>query len=118
MAGTSWVARRFPVRLGRAASSDLRLEEEGVWEQHLDLELDREGFSLRIHPNALVRVNGQPSDGTRLRNGDILELGVVRLQFWIGEVRQSRLRFGEAMCWGIITAVFLAQLAVLYWLVR
>ena len=39
-AGTEWVARRFPVRIGRASNSDLRLEDDGVWEEHLYLELD------------------------------------------------------------------------------
>ena len=83
MAGTQWVARRFPVQIGRAANSGLRLEENGVWDEHAQLNLDRlEGFLLKAHPNALVTVNNQPVQTVRLRNGDSIALGAVRLQFW------------------------------------
>ena len=37
-AGTAWVARRFPVRIGRSAGADLQLEESGVWDEHLQLD--------------------------------------------------------------------------------
>ena len=118
MAGASWAARRFPVRVGRSSNSDLRLEEDGIWEHHLLLELDREGFAIKVQPNALVRINGQPSAGARLRNGDTIELGIVRLQFWLGDVRQNRLQLREIVSWGAIAAVTLGQLAIMYWLLR
>ena len=45
-AGALWVARRFPVHVGRAADNDLQLEEDGVWDEHLQLDFDpAEGFS-------------------------------------------------------------------------
>ena len=37
MAGTEQVARRFPFRIGRSAEADLRLEDDGVWDDHLEL---------------------------------------------------------------------------------
>ena len=118
MAGASWAARRFPVRVGRSSNSDLRLEEDGIWEQHLLLELDREGFAIKVQPNALVRINGQPSAGARLHNGDTIELGIVRLQFWLGDVRQNGLQLREIVSWGAIAVVTLGQLAIMYWLLR
>jgi predicted component of type VI protein secretion system len=118
MVGALWVARRFPVRIGRAAASDLRLEADGVWDQHLVLDLGREGFSLRVQPNALARVNGQPVAESRLRNGDTIELGGVRLQFWLSPVRQRSLWLQEALSWGAILAVSLGQIGLLYWIIR
>ena len=35
-AGTRTVARHFPFRIGRAAGNELQLEDDGVWDQHLD----------------------------------------------------------------------------------
>ena len=119
MAGTSWVARRFPVRIGRAQSSELRLEEPGVWEEHLLVQPDAAlGFLLRTQSKALARVNGQPVEQTLLRNGDVIELGSVSLQFWLAPARQSRLRFGEFLVWGAIIAVTLGQISLLYWLLK
>lgn len=118
MAGASWAVRRFPVRVGRSSNSDLRLEEDGVWDQHLLLELEQEGFAIKVQPNALVRINGQPFVGAHLHNGDTIELGIVRLQFWLGDVRQSRLQLREIVSWGAIAVVTLGQLAIMYWLLR
>jgi hypothetical protein len=119
MAGTLWVARRFPLGIGRGAACGLRLDDAGVWDQHLILELDRTaGFSIKTAPNALVRVNGQASSETLLRNGDTIEVGAVQIQFWLGPVRQGRQYLREALSWGAITAAVLGQIAVLYWLLE
>ena len=116
-AGTTWMARRFPVRIGRAPKADLRLVEEGVWDEHLLLEFHRrEGFVLRTQPGALVSVNGEPIQSAVLRNGDRIDLGAVQLQFWLGETRQSGLRLAEALAWLVILGVTAAQFGLLYWL--
>jgi len=50
-AGTTWAARRFPVRIGRSPSADLQLEEPGVWDHHLQLDFKRgTGFILSAQP--------------------------------------------------------------------
>ena len=119
MAGTRWVARRFPVRIGRAFGNDLQLEEGGVWDEHLQvLYHPREGFTLKACPDALVTVNHQPAQVVRLRNGDLLEFGSVRMQFWLAETRQRGLRFRECLVWLLIALVSLGQIAVVYWLLR
>jgi len=118
MAGATWVARRFPVRIGRSAEADLRLEEAGIWDQHLAIHLNRGEFLLGVESNALARVNGQPFTETRLRNGDTIELGVVRLQFGLSPVSQKSLWPREALSWGAVAAVFLAQIGMLYWLLK
>ena len=118
-AGTIWVARRFPVRIGRSATANLRLEEDGVWEQHLLIEFKRgEGYLLATQGEALASVNGEPVGQTLLHNGDYITVGSVEFQFWLGEVRQSGLGLRETVTWLAIGAVWLGQFALIYWLVR
>ncbi len=118
-AGTSWVARHFPVRVGRASGSELQIEEPGVWDQHLSVEpVDAKGFLLKPRSQALVRVNGESVQETWLRNGDIIEFGSVRVQFWLAPAQQRRLPLGEWATWMAIVLMTLSQIALLYWLVR
>lgn len=118
-AGAAWVARRFPVRIGRATSAHLQLEEEGVWDEHLHLDFKpREGFVLSHVPNALATVNGEPVEATTLRNGDIVGLGALKLQFWLAPIRQRGLWFREWLTWISIAAISLGQIAIIYFLLR
>ncbi len=118
-AGTVWEARRFPVRIGRSAGADLRLEEAGVWDDHLRLGFDRsEGIVLNAQADALAFVNGQPARQTVLRNGDVIEIGSLKMQFWLSETRQTGLRFREGITWASIAAICLGQVGLIYWLLR
>ncbi len=118
-AGAVYVARRFPVRIGRAAAAHLRLEEDGVWDQHLQLDLNRaDGFHLSTQSGALATVNGAPLAPTPLRNGDTFEIGSLKVQFWLSETRQRGLRLREWLTWGAIAAISLGQVAVIYLLLR
>jgi hypothetical protein len=114
-AGTTWGARRFPVRVGRSTAADLQLEEEGVWDQHLRLDFHpAEGITLTAQPNAFVTVNGHPLQQTVLRNGDIITFGSQRVQFWLSETRQRGLRFREGLTWVAIAAISLGQVGLIY----
>ena len=116
-AGVCWAARRLPVRIGRSPASDLQLDEEGVWDQHLRVDLKpRDGFYVTAQPNALASVNCQAVRQARLRNGDCVEIGGLKLRFWLGQTRQAGLRFREFLTWAAITAVCLGQIALIYWL--
>jgi pSer/pThr/pTyr-binding forkhead associated (FHA) protein len=118
MAGASFDARRFPVRVGRSAQADLRLEDEGVWDRHLRLEFNRdEGVVLHAEPNALATVNGQPLQAGPLRNGDLIQIGSATLQFWLAEARQTALGLREMLTWLGIAAVCLGQIALIYWVI-
>ena len=118
-AGAAWVARRFPVRIGRSAAADLQLEEGGVWDQHLQLDLNpAEGVILSAQSNALAAVNGQAVDRTVLRNGDAIDIGSVRLQFWLTETCQTGLRFREGLTWAAIAAISIGQVGLIYWMLR
>ena len=118
MAGTSWSARLFPVQIGRAASCDVCCDEDGVWPEHLEISLrSAEGFFASVPANVLASVNGtMVSEETRLRNGDVLELGAVKILFGLAPTRQRSLRWREALTWVALAALCLGQVAVIYWL--
>jgi pSer/pThr/pTyr-binding forkhead associated (FHA) protein len=116
-AGSSWETRRFPVRIGRSAGCDLQVEEAGVWDDHLKIALEPgEGFIVETHTDAFASINGQPIQRAALRNGDTLEMGSVKLQFWLSEARQRGQTFRETFVWSVISLVCLAQIALVYWL--
>src|SRR3954468_11504418 len=100
-AGTSSVARRFPVRIGRSADCDIQLEEPGVWDEHLQLDLKRgEGFILKTCGAALAAVNSRSAtEPVLLRNGDRIDLGAARLQFWLAPPRQKGFALREWLIW-------------------
>jgi pSer/pThr/pTyr-binding forkhead associated (FHA) protein len=115
-AGTICPLWQFPAHIGRARAAALTLNDAGVWDQHLTIECDGgEGFSAALQPDALATINGQPFTRQRLRNGDVLELGAVKLRFWIAASTQHGLRWREAALWlGLLS--FLALQAGLLWL--
>ena len=118
-AGTAYVARRFPVRIGRAPGASLQVEEDGVWDEHLQLNFNpADGFRLSSHPNALATVNGQPIKETLLHNGDTVEIGSLKMQFWLSETRQRGLRLREGLTWAAISAISLGQIGIIYLLLR
>ena len=118
-AGGSWIPRRFPVRIGRAPTADLQFEEPGVWDNHLQINLDpNEGFIATGASGALTTLNGHPFERMVLRNGDLLELGAVKIQFWLAESRQAGLRLRESLTWFAIAAISLGQVCLIYWLLK
>ncbi len=115
MAGVTWTARHFPVHVGRAHSNDLCLPDPGVWDEHFTLNFDaHEGLVLTALTEALVTVNQQPVREIRLRNGDSIESGSVRLRFWIANPVQRSLRLHEAFIWLLIAGITFGQLVIIY----
>jgi predicted component of type VI protein secretion system len=119
MAGTEKVARHFPFQIGRAASADLRLEDDGVWDRHLELTfVSAEGFVLTAHPDAIAAIDGQRFQRAVLRNGDAIEIGALKIRFWLSDTRQAGLRFWESLTWIACALVLAAELALIYGLIR
>lgn len=118
-AGAAWVARRFPVQIGRSAGAQLRLEDEGIWDRHLELQFDDgSGLVLRTQGEALAMINGAPVREAVLRSGDIIDIGSAKLLFSMSETRQKALAVREVMCWLLVGAVLMSQVVLLYWLLR
>lgn len=109
-AGRRWAVRRFPFRVGREATADGPLAEDGVWEGHFELRRKKdEGWSLYSRPDALTRVNGKAETECRLRNGDTIGVGAVELRFWLASVSQTSLRWREWATWCGLAALVLLQ---------
>lgn len=118
-AGTQAVARHFPFRIGRAVANDLQLDDDGIWDQHLNLEFQKEeGFKLATSPNALATVNNEPVQSKILRNGDTIAIGSAKLQFWLATAGQRGLRLREGFVWSLLIFVTIGQFILLYWLIR
>jgi pSer/pThr/pTyr-binding forkhead associated (FHA) protein len=116
-AGTAWVARRFPVRAGRAPDNDLRLEAPGVYDRHFEVDVTSgQTLELSVLEPALVNVNAQPVTRCNLRHGDLVEAGAVRLRFWLAPTRQARLWSSQAGVWIAWILVLVAQFVLLRWL--
>ncbi len=114
-AGTATLARRFPFVVGRNSTADLCLEQDGIWDRHLELHLQiPDGFLLKAHPRALTSVNGQPVQQAFLRNGDLIEVGPLKIQFWLSETRQRGLRTREFLTWFALTALCAGQIVLIY----
>ena len=118
-AGTDSVARRFPFHIGRSSAADLCLEEDGIWDQHLELDLIiPDGFVLSAQPNALATVNGQQVQQIILRNGDLIGIGSLKMRFWLSETRQTGLRFREGLTWCVLGLLSAGQVCLIYWLLK
>ena len=114
-AGAVVATGRFPFLVGRNHTAHLRLEEDGVWDRHLELDLRMpQGFMLTVQPEARATVNGQPVQQAVLRNGDLIAMGPVNIQFWLSETRQSELRAREWLTWAALAALCAGQLALIY----
>jgi hypothetical protein len=53
-----------------------------------------------------------------MRNGDLVEIGSLKLQFWLARTRQMGLGFREWLTWAGIVVISLGQVALVYWLLR
>jgi hypothetical protein len=117
-AGTDWVARRFPVRLGRSAACEVCVEDDGVWDQHAEISLRRaEGFVVRVQGDALAAVNGHSVQEAVLRNGDVIELGAARIRFALSPTRQRSLRLREILTWLALAGLCVGEAALIYFLI-
>jgi len=115
MAGAEITARRFPFHIGRSSDANFQLPEDGVWDRHLELTMEPDaGYVITAQPNALTSVNGEQVQRAVLRNGDVVEIGVVKIRFWLGAVRQYGLRFRESLLWLAFAAIAAVQIALIY----
>lgn len=119
MAGHECVARRLPFQVGRGTGAGLRLEDPGVWDQHLIIKLV-EGSQLQIETQqgAVASVNGEAFEKRALRNGDLIQVGAVQLRFGFCATRQKSLLGRELLVWAGLAGISLGQVALIYWLLR
>ena len=118
-AGSEIVARRFPFLVGRGAEADLRLDDAGVWESHLEIDFQPgEGFVFAAQENSMVLLNHERIEKGLLRAGDLIQLGSAQVRFWLAPVRRNSTRFREALTWTALAAIFGLQTGLICWLLR
>ena len=106
--------QEFPAIIGRSPQADVSLTASGVWDQHLTIDLDRtQGFLLRTCDGALTSVNGQPCQETLLKNGDFIEIGGVKLRFWLRSAAQHGFRTRELLTWIALGLLALLQVVLM-----
>jgi pSer/pThr/pTyr-binding forkhead associated (FHA) protein len=104
---------RFPFWIGRGVRDHLRVEADGVWERHLELRILDRGVALESRPEARTHINGQRVARALLRNGDLIEIGSQKLQFWLAPVRQHGLLLREITTWLALVALVALQVVLL-----
>ena len=110
-AGEVQVVRHFPFCIGRSGKNHWVLKDPGIWDRHLTLDfVKNDGIRLKVEPGALATVNDQPQTGTRLRPGDVIAVGSVKLQFWLAAPRQRGLALRELAVWALLAGITLLQL--------
>ena len=101
----------YPFRIGRAVDDQLRLEAPGIWDRHCTLEWrGLEGVHLVGNAQALTSVNGQTVKEVRVRNGDVVDIGGVRLMLSVCPVPQRHFGLLEVLVWLTLSAIALSQL--------
>jgi hypothetical protein len=117
--GQAYDLCRFPCVVGRSASADLRIEEPGIWDRHLQIELGPDAkFTATVLPEAHAQLNGSQFEQATLKNGDVIDAGAVKLQFYLSPTQQRSLRLREALTWVALALLCAGQVALVYLLVQ
>ena len=116
-AGSIQVLRSYPCTIGRIPSSDVPIEEAGVWDRHCEIDLDlSSGFILKTESKAITSVNGEPVQQALLKNGDRIDIGALKIQFWLNPSLPKSFRIREVLTWVALVFLSLGQVALFYWL--
>ncbi len=82
LAGETWYIEQNEMKLGRTDENDLVINHRSISRNHAKILVRDQVFTIIDLASANgVRVNGQPYGSCTLRNGDIVELGQVKLRF-------------------------------------
>lgn len=107
----------FPFTVGRSGGNHLRIVEPGVWDDHLSLARDEDtGFQLSVCPGAGALVNGETATARRLRNGDLVEAGSLKLRFWLAPPAPRGRPWRELLVWLTLGVLVLIELGLILWL--
>lgn len=118
-AGSDIAVRHFPFCIGRHAEAGLQLNEDGIWERHLEITFERgAGFILKSRQEASILINGERVEEGSLRNGDLIELGSVQIRFWLARSPQQTMRVQETLTWAALALLFAVQIGLIYSLLR
>jgi len=117
--GRSESIRRFPSIIGRSASANFRIEENGVWDRHFEIVLESTSeFRVRALGDARVYVNGDPVAESQLKVGDVLQAGSCKMEFSLDRTQPRSLALRETMTWAGFGVLLLTQFGLVIWLLK
>ena len=106
--------------IGRDAGCQLQLTAAGVRDRHAAIERRPDGYYLRdLVGNRTVRINDQAVGDQRLRSGDEIEIGAVRLVFQVLQDAASARRafdLWQALAGVLVVALVAGQLRFFGWI--
>jgi pSer/pThr/pTyr-binding forkhead associated (FHA) protein len=109
--------KKFPWAVGRRPDVQLQLEDEGVWDKHMEICIEEsDGFYAVILGAARGMLNGVPFTKKLLHNGDIIQLGAAKIEFRLADTRLRNWKMREWALGAAIVLLFLSQVAIIYWL--
>jgi hypothetical protein len=118
-AGATVSVSKFPFQVGRTSSSALALDDAGIWDPHFEITWPtRDALVLQANSKATTVVNGEKIKETALREGDVIEAGAVKMRFGFSPVRQKSLATREILTWIGLAVLSLAQVALIYQLLK
>jgi pSer/pThr/pTyr-binding forkhead associated (FHA) protein len=101
--------------IGRGPKHDLCLDDDGVWDRHLQISLDPNlQFLAKCRPETQVVINSETVNEHPLRNGDLIEIGRAKVRFGFTETVLRRYRVREAGSWFLFAIMLLLQVGIIY----
>jgi pSer/pThr/pTyr-binding forkhead associated (FHA) protein len=118
-AGQTVPLRRLPCSIGRSPENELVLTEDGVWDRHLRLSVvPPQGVWIERESEAWATLNERPFLKSRIRPGDVIGFGAIKVQLGLDETHPYGLRWREWSTWIGLGALGVGQIALIYWLAR
>jgi pSer/pThr/pTyr-binding forkhead associated (FHA) protein len=115
MAGRTLKVSHFPWRIGRSPQVDCQLEDAGVWDRHAEVTLSPGAvFQVELQTGATGSLNGQSFQTAALRNGDTLDFGAAKIQFWLSETTPRDWRWRERLFWAFLSSIAVFQVFLIY----
>lgn len=108
------LVRRFPFVLGRTQKTDFQSTDDGVWDQHFQIEYQTGAeFYLVSNDTVSTLVDGEPVvSPVPLTNGSEITAGALKLRFNLSDSHIRSYRYREIGTWLAVAGI----LAMQFWL--
>lgn len=108
------LVRRFPFVLGRKENSDLQSSDDGVWDQHFQIEYHTGAeFYLVSNDTVTTLINGERAvSPVPLTNGSEITAGALKIRFNLADSQIRSYWYREIGTWLAVGGI----LALQFWL--
>lgn len=110
MAGKRFYVSQFPFLVGRDPKAHLVIEEDGLWHKHFLIEKGpNKSFYLRTLDDATVIIDSEFKNEAELKNGDIIEIGELKIRFSLSPTHLKYVQIREILLWICIILLVLIE---------